>query len=159
MIQIKHIRIDDRLIHGQIITAWLSDAQSNMIIVADDKSSKDPLSRTLFQLAVPNNIALEVVGQKQAAELLQDEGKSGNALLIVRGVKELNDLLESGVPMTSVNVGNISQHPKKKKFSKSIWLDEEEIALLKELNAKGIELEVRVVPSDRKVNIMELIKA
>jgi len=113
----------------------------------------------LFQLAVPNNIALEVVGQKQAAELLQDEGKSGNALLIVRGVKELNDLLESGVPMTSVNVGNISQHPKKKKFSKSIWLDEEEIALLKELNAKGIELEVRVVPSDRKVNIMELIKA
>ncbi|MCL2619030.1 MAG: PTS sugar transporter subunit IIB [Defluviitaleaceae bacterium] len=159
MIQIKHIRIDDRLIHGQIITAWISDAQCDTIIVADDKSAADSLSQTLFRMAVPNNISLEIATQQQAAELIKDEEKTGSALLIVRGVRELRELLEHGVSVTSVNVGNISQHPTRKKFSKSIWLDESEITLLQELGSRGIEMEVRVVPGDKKVNILEMIKA
>ena len=69
--EITVIRIDDRLIHGQIITKWIAEARAEQILVVDEKSAADPMLRMILALAVPSGIHLEVLSQEAALKHLR----------------------------------------------------------------------------------------
>lgn len=89
---VTHMRIDDRLIHGQIVTAWISDSKAEEILVADDMAAKDPTQQMLLKLAVPAKIKLAIVTVEKAAELLKEDQSDTKVLLIVRNPKTALDL-------------------------------------------------------------------
>lgn len=158
MQKIGHVRIDDRLIHGQIVASWINVLQCSTIVVADDKAAADPLQSMMLQMACPPNIQLKLMKISDAAAFLKDPSVDRSKLLvIIRNVDSALLLTQENVEISEINVGNVSSGPKRKKFSKSVWLTPEEIEKFRQLNARGIQLEVRVVPNEKATDLMSMI--
>lgn len=159
MDKIGHMRIDDRLIHGQIVASWISALSCTTIVVADDKAAGDPLQSMLLGMAVPPGIVLKVLPVAEAAAYLNEPALNRSKLLvIVRTVFSALALVEQGVELDKINVGNVSADPKKVKYSKSVWLDERDITCFTELRDRGIYLEVRVVPGEKGTDLFSLLR-
>lgn len=155
------MRIDDRLIHGQIVTKWIDYANAKKIIVADDKAAGDPMQQMLLKLAVPSGVKLEILTKADALKMIQKDTSSINVLLMVRNPKEANSLLEMGLKVDTINVGNISNSKSetgRKKMLDFIYLEQQDVEELQSIGAKGVTLEIRAIPTDRSKDILELIK-
>lgn len=159
---VKVMRIDDRLIHGQIVTRWIADAQAEMILVADDKAASDPTQQMLLKLVAPSNIELQIKSIKDAYTLLNDGSVSEkNILLMVRNPASALELCNLGFKINSINVGNISNSRSekgRKKLLPFIFVEEDDVNYLKELASKDIYLDVRAVPNDKSINAIDLLK-
>lgn len=159
MDKIGHVRIDDRLIHGQIVASWISVLGCNTIVVADDKAAGDPLQSMLLEMAVPPGIKLKILKVADAAAWLNSpEAERPRTLMVLRDVVSALALVDQGVELDEINVGNVSANPKKTKYSKSVWLDEQDIENFRSLRDKGIYLEVRVVPSEKGTDLFSMVK-
>ena len=157
---VTHMRIDDRLIHGQIVTAWISDSKAEEILVADDMAAEDPTQQMLLKLAVPAKIKLAIVTVEKAAELLKEDQSDTKVLLIVRNPKTALDLFERGFTIESVNVGNISNARStvgRKRLLPYIYVEPEDVENLKAIAEKNIRLDVRAVPNDKSIDGLALI--
>lgn len=156
------MRIDDRLIHGQIVTRWIADAQADTILIADDIAAKDATQQMLLKLVAPANICLLIKTISEAAELLKsDELKDKKVLLMLRNPATALALCNLGFHIDTINVGNISNtrsETGRKKLLSFIFVEEQDVNCLKELAAKGIHLDIRAVPNDKSIDAMELLK-
>lgn len=157
---ITHMRIDDRLIHGQIVTAWISDSKAEKILVADDMAAKDMTQQMLLKLAVPANIRLEIRSVADAAKLIASDATETKVLLIVRNPKTALELFDLGFHIGSVNVGNISNSRStvgRKRLLPFIYVEPADVDNLRAIAGKGIKLDVRAVPNDKSVDGLDLI--
>lgn len=152
------VRIDDRLIHGQIVATWISALGVNSIIVADTKAANDALQKTLLKMAVPGSIKFEILPFEEAAERFAGDSDMSKTLLIVRNIEGLKKLMDLGVGFTVVNFGNSGFANGRVQYSKSVWLTPDERAVVEEVMAAGVTLEVRVVPSEAGNNMAQLLK-
>ncbi|MFD1780138.1 PTS system mannose/fructose/N-acetylgalactosamine-transporter subunit IIB [Fredinandcohnia salidurans] len=150
-------RIDERLIHGQIVTAWIANADANRIIVADDKAANDELQKTLLQMATPKTIELQILGVDEAIRTIKEDASETKALLLVRGPKEALQMIEGGLDIKEINVGNINMKKGKTKILGNLWVDVEDIRHLNQIAEAGVSLEVRTVPNERSQNVIQLI--
>ncbi|HPX31987.1 MAG TPA: PTS sugar transporter subunit IIB [Erysipelotrichaceae bacterium] len=158
MKELGHVRIDDRLIHGQIVSSWIDALGCKEIVIADDKAAKDEFQKVLLQMACPSTIKLSIIPIAEAAEYLINNEERPKVLVIVRDVKSALELTSyEGVGIDHINVGNISSGKNRVKYTKSVWMNEEEIADFKKLNEQGVELIIQVVPSERSIDLMTLI--
>lgn len=158
MEKIAHVRIDDRLIHGQIVHAWITSVGAGTIVVADDAAAKDELRKSLLRMATPKGVRLKVLTVAKAAKYLLDpETDVTKVLLILRDVEGAIALVDAGVVPDEINVGNVSAAPGKTQYFKSVFLDEEDIRRFEQLRERGIALEVQVVPTERKEELFHLI--
>lgn len=151
-------RIDDRLIHGQIVTAWLNYADAKQIIVADDKAAKDTLQQSLLKMATPKGIELKIVSIEEAKKLLQEDDSNVNTLFLVRGPVEANEVIDFMPDVKSINVGNLNMRKGKEKVLGNLWVFPEDIEAFKSIEQKGIEMEFRTVPNDRSQSPINLLK-
>lgn len=158
MITVKHFRLDDRLVHGQIVTAWVNDCKCNKMIVADDKAANNSLSKKLFSLAVPRQIEFVLVTVEEAIQLLLDESHSGDTLLIVGNLEAALAIFEKVKHLKSLNVGNISAKTGRKQYSKSVFLTMDEIEIAKQIMALSVEVYVQVVPNEKRYAFYEVVK-
>ena len=155
---IKLTRIDDRLVHGQVAFTWTPALGVNCLLIANDKVAKDEFLKMALGLAKPAGTKLLIKSLTDAAAFLNDE-KSSNLkiLLIINSVKDAYALV-NGVPeIKSVNFGGIRLKNGAKLISKAVAIDDEDITLVRELLDKGIELELRQVPTDTKQMVGSLI--
>ncbi len=158
---VTNFRIDDRLIHGQIVTQWIADSAAKRIVVADDRAAADPTQQMLLKLTVPGGVSLDILTIADAAELLARDESEQNVLLIVRNPKAAYELVEAGFSPKSVNVGNISNSRSevgRKRLLAFIYVEPDDVAYLRKLMERGIELEIRAVPADRPIDVDELLR-
>ncbi len=150
-------RIDDRLIHGQIVTAWLSHAEAKQIICADDAASNDELQKMLLQMATPKGVDLKILSIEKAKEYLKNDTTDVKTLLLVRGTNEASELIDELPSVKSINIGNLNMKTGKTKILGNVWVDNNDVEGFKKLKAKGIEAEVRAVPNDRSQDVYQLL--
>lgn len=158
---VTNFRIDDRLIHGQIVTQWIADSAAKKIIVADDRAAADPTQQMLLKLTVPSGITLDILTIADAAKLLSTDESDQNALLIVRNPKSAYELVEQGFSPRSINVGNISNSRSevgRKRLLAFVYVEPDDVSYLRKLMEGGIELEIRAVPADKPIDVDELLK-
>lgn len=158
---VTNFRIDDRLIHGQIVTQWIADSAAKKIIVADDRAAADPTQQMLLKLTVPGGITLDILPIAEAANLLAADTSEQNVLLIVRNPKAAYELVEHGFLPKSINVGNISNSRSevgRTRLLAFIYVEPDDVSYLKKLMERGIDLEIRAVPADRSIRVDELLK-
>lgn len=156
--EIGVFRIDDRLIHGQVITAWISYADATTVVVADDKAANDEFQKTLLKMATPDSIELRIVTVDEAVGLFEDGGPAGRALLLVRGPEQALRLVRAGVRVDRINVGNMNMKKGKTKVLGNMWVFPEDVETIKEVYQEGVSLEVRAVPAERSQDVMDLLK-
>jgi PTS system mannose-specific IIB component len=153
------IRVDNRLVHGQVLEAWLPALDAHGILVADDEAATNVLARSAMALAIPPKIQFQVLKVAGAADLLRPGGKGVpgvRTLLLVRDVRDAVSLHELGVPLPRLNLGNVHFGAGRKQVAPSIYLDAGEMAELARLAVAGTEVEARAVPAEQPTPLAEL---
>lgn len=158
---IKYVlaRIDSRLLHGQVATAWTKTTQPNRIIVVSDSVAHDDLRKKLIQEAAPPGVRANVVPVDKMIEVAKDP-RFGNtkALLLFETPQDALRAIEGGVDIKELNIGSMAHSVGKVAVSKVISLGKEDVETFGKLQEKGIAFDVRKVPSDSKENMAEIIK-
>lgn len=146
------LRVDNRLIHGQVVESWLPELGVRRVLVADDEAAQSPLVRAAMGLAVPGNV--EVVIQPlqgmDFATLAQDPVKS---LLLVREVGGAVTAVARGVGPAKVQLGNVHFVSGRKQLTASVFLSPTELAQLKMLAEQGCTIEARAVPGEKPLTL------
>lgn len=152
-------RIDDRLIHGQVATAWTKATNVARIIVVSEEVAQDPLRKFLLQEAAPPGVKANVVTVDKFVSVYHSQlFQNQNIMLLFTQPQEVVALIQRGIAISSVNIGGMRFQVGKKMITNFISVDEEDIAAFRFLAEHGVELEVRKVPSDRKIYLNELIE-
>jgi mannose/fructose/N-acetylgalactosamine-specific phosphotransferase system component IIB len=153
------VRIDDRLIHGQVVEGWLPVFRVQRIVVASDPAAADPTYRALMALSVPEEVALEVLPVAQAAKALEGPGVAADrTLVLVAGPQEALALLDAGARFDSLNVGGLHYAAGTLQIGKAIFLSDEDMRALDAIAARGVRLEGRAVPGDTPVDVLSLMR-
>ena len=153
-------RIDSRLLHGQIATAWTKTVKPTRIIVVSDNVAKDELRKKLIQQAAPPGVKAHTVPISQMIKLAKDDKYFGGqrALLLFENPEDLLRAVEGGVPIKTVNVGSMAHSPGKVQPNKVLAFSQEDIDAFNKLKKAGLDFDVRKVPNDSKGNMDEILK-
>ena len=153
-------RIDSRLLHGQVATAWTKTTQPTRIIVVSDEVAKDELRKKLIQQAAPPGVKAHVVPVKKMIELAKDDQHFGGqrALLLFENPQDALRAVEGGVPLKTINVGSMAHSPGKVQPNKVLAFNQDDIDAFAKLKEAGLCFDVRKVPNDSKGNMDEIIK-
>lgn len=157
--EIKLVRIDDRLIHGQVATVWSRESQCNIILVVSDEVARDDFRKILLKQVAPPGIKSDVITVRQMIQIASDpKFKELKALLLFTNPTDVLRIVEGGVKIRSVNIGGMRFKENKKQITSAISVDAEDIDSFKKLNDLGIELEIRIIAKNKKEYIMDKIK-
>ena len=151
-------RIDDRLIHGQVATRWTKETGVKRIIVVNDQVVKDKTRATMLKQAVPPGVTAHVVSVDKMMRVYNNPEYAGEkVMLLFTNPTDALELVRRGVPIQSINIGGMAYKEGRVMLDMSVSVDEKDIEAFKELDSRGIELEVRKVASDKKVPVLQLI--
>lgn len=153
-------RIDSRLLHGQVATAWTKTVQPTRIIVVSDAVAKDNLRKSLIQQAAPPGVKAHVVPINHMIKLAKDDKHFGGqrAMLLFENPEDVLRVVEGGVPLKTINVGSMAHSTGKVQPNKVLAFNQEDIDTFNKLKKAGIDFDVRKVPSDSKGNMDEILK-
>ena len=155
---IKLVRIDDRLVHGQVAFTWVSALGIDCLVVANDQVAQDDFLKMTLGLAKPPSAKLLILTLQNAITWLNDpRGKNLKILVLVKSVKDAFALSNGVAEIESVNFGGIRTKEGAKLISKAIAVSEEDIEIIRQMAEKGLELEIRQVPTDKKQPVQNLI--
>ena len=149
-------RVDDRLIHGQVVVAWGHRFNPARIWVVDDAVAASDWERELLESSAPG-IQVRVCDVAAAAAGWEAENHAaGAAFLLVRDLATALRLVEAGAGVAKLNLGGLHYAPGKDKVNEYVYLDAVDRASARALLARGVELEVQDVPAGRAVALGEL---
>lgn len=141
-------RIDSRLVHGQVLEAWVPFVQADCIVVASDEVAAKPLQKKLMAASVPSQIRVVIGTLAEAADFfIQNESSSRILLLFADSAAALQGHL-LGIPFTELNLGNLHGGDGKRRVSCTIALDDDDVAHFRQLEADGVRVTARCIPSD-----------
>lgn len=157
-IKINLARIDSRLLHGQVATAWTPDSKANRIIVVSDAVAKDEMRKTLITQAAPPGVKANVVPIKKMIEVAKDPrfGET-KALLLFETPQDALAAIEGGVPVETLNVGSMAHSTGKTMLNSVLSVNKDDVAAFEKLRDLGVKFDVRKVPNDSKSDLFALI--
>ncbi len=142
-------RIDDRLIHGQVVVAWGGRLHPQRLWLVDDAVAANAWEREIYLAAAPG-IDVKVVSVLEAAAAHAGEAAaSGTAFLLVRDLATALRLVEAGAQVSAFNVGGLHYAPGRTKLNEFVYLDDTDRAVARALLARGVALEAQDVPASR----------
>lgn len=151
-------RVDSRLLHGQVSTAWTKSVGPNRIIVVSDAVAKDDMRKKLIEQAAPPGVKANVIPIKKMIEIYKDPRFGGTkALLLFENPQDVVRVMEGGVDIKEVNVGSMAHSVGKVVVSKVLSMGNEDVESFEKMKAKGITFDVRKVPNDAKDNMDEIL--
>lgn len=153
-------RVDSRLLHGQVATAWSKSVNPTRIIVVSDGVAKDDLRKNLIMQAAPVGVTAHVVPIAQMIKLAKDDQHFGGqrALLLFETPQDVLKAVEGGVPLKTINVGSMAHSVGKVQPNKVLAFDQNDIDTYKKLESMGIKMDVRKVPTDNADNMDNIMK-
>lgn len=151
-------RIDGRLIHGQVANLWTTKLNISRIMVVDEDIVNSDLEKTALKLATPAGIKLSVLTiDKAATNILAGRYDSQRLLIVAKRPKTFLGLMNKGVTLTELNVGNMSQTPETRSVTRSINVVDEDIQDFDAIQAKGTHLIAQMVPGDTPADFIPLL--
>ena len=159
--KIKYVlaRIDTRLLHGQVATAWTKAVSPTRIIVVSDAVSKDKLRKSMIEQAAPPGVKANVVPVAKMIEVAKDvRFGATKALLLFETPQDALRTIEGGVDIKELNLGSMAHAVGKVVCSRTVAMDRDDVETIEKLMAKGIKFDVRKVPADSPEHIEDLLK-
>ncbi|MCL2559716.1 MAG: mannose/fructose/sorbose PTS transporter subunit IIA [Turicibacter sp.] len=152
-------RIDTRLLHGQVATAWTKATNPNRIIVVSDVVATDKLRKQLISQAAPPGVKAHVVPIDKMIEVAKDvRFGDTKALLLFETPQDALRAIEGGVKIKELNVGSMAHSKGKVVASSTLAMDEGDVATFEALAKTGVKFDVRKVPADSKANFDNILK-
>ena len=140
-------RVDDRLIHGQVMTGWLGLRRANAIWIADDAVATNPMMLDIFRFAAPSGIKIEAFTIDKVAEKLRTLNSGHDRIILLAKVpKTFLRLLEKGYRASDINYGAMAHKAKSRNVASNCDLSLEEIEDTEKLHQQGIRIWIQLVP-------------
>jgi mannose/fructose/N-acetylgalactosamine-specific phosphotransferase system component IIB len=156
---IQLIRIDDRLIHGQVVIGWAGHLKTKQIILCEDSVAKNDWEKELYLSIVPENIKAKIMTTNELAEYLKDSHLDlKKTIILVNSPRVIEKLIQLGTPINKVNVGGIHFKDGRRKILNYLYLDEDEIASFKRCIDKGVEFDCQDIPLCKRTPLGKLIQ-
>ncbi|CAH0416316.1 PTS sugar transporter subunit IIB [Periweissella fabaria] len=152
-------RIDSRLLHGQVATAWTKSVSPNRIIVVSDGVSHDELRKTLITQAAPSGVKANVIPIDKLIEVYDDPRfRSVKALFLFENPQDVKRVVDAGVVFDEVNIGSMSFSDGKTMVTNTIAVDQADVDTYKSMAEKGVKFEIRKVPADSSEDLFAVLK-
>jgi len=150
-------RVDDRLIHGQVVIGWADYLKLKRIILCDDSISESEWEKELYLSVVPENIEAMVVSADELANIIASKTDLNQTIIVLNAPAVLEKLQELGVPLNQVNVGGIHFKEGRKQYLSYLYLKEDEVDSFRRLIDSGISLVCQDVPGAKEVSLESLL--
>ncbi len=152
-------RVDDRLIHGEVVTAWTPTYRANKIIIVDDEVAKDQFNVRVVKALAPAGTKVIVYNVEKAAEKLMVPGVEGERLLVLAKTPiTYNRLGKAGVPIKEVNLGGAGIRGERQPFINNVALNPDEVLACEEMKKAGVHVFYQLVPEQGVIEIDEALK-
>lgn len=151
-------RIDNRLIHGQVATQWTNVIGANLILVANDDVAGNKMRQSLMDMAAPNGVATRYFTIEKTISVIHKAADRQKIFIVCENPQDVLKLVEGGVPITKVNIGNMHMSEGKRQVATVVSVDDSDVEAFRKLREKGVELEIRKVPQEPAENIEKLFK-
>ena len=149
---LKLVRVDDRLIHGQVVTIWLKALNAKRIVIVDDRTARDEFLREVITLAAPAGVPVEVLDVESGTERVRSLAAGPEPVFVLmRPPLVALHLREAGVEFPLLNVGGLGAGPTRKPLYRNISASPEERDAFRKLESMGTTVELRIVENDRPV--------
>ena len=159
MTNIQLFRIDDRLIHGQVVIGWASVLNSKAIIVCDNSVYENDWERELYLSCAPAYLKTTIFNVDATIEFLKTTDKDlSKTIILVNGPEVIEKLIDGGIKLQNINVGGMHFREGRKNYLPYLYLSEKEINSFQRCMDKGVNFECLDVPTGNKVNLKKIIK-
>ncbi|MFQ5735736.1 MAG: PTS sugar transporter subunit IIB [Thermodesulfobacteriota bacterium] len=144
---VKLVRVDDRLLHGQIICAWVPFIEADTLVVASDEAAKDVLVSEIIESCGQNCINVYVKSVEETVEFLNAGTEDERVILVVGDLRDAMKIYKAGMRFSSINVGNIHHEDHGRRVTSSVIVNSEDESILDSFEALGVEIDIRDVPA------------
>lgn len=153
---VELLRVDERLVHGQVMVNWVKNHWINRIILVDDTIFIDEFAKQVLSMSAPVGVTVTVLPVADVSKTLREIPQTDHVLLLFKQIKFAYDLFMSGYEFKELNIGNSGGLAGRKLITKGVYLSDEEVQNVREMNAAGITIYIQKLPQDQKINIMDL---
>ena len=152
------VRVDCRLVHGQIIETWLPFLKASRIVVVSDEVAGSFFRETVIRMAVPREVEVLIYGIEEFSRSeIARRGDEKRTIILFSGVGDVARAFEAGFRCHALNVGNLYCDHCRIQCSPSVSLDDADIAHILHLLETGVAVELRSVPSDKPLDFRGLL--
>ena len=152
-------RIDGRLIHGQVANLWTTKLNVSRIMVIDDEVAQNDIEKSGLKLETPPGVKLSILPVAKAAEnILAGKYDSQRLFIVARKPDRFLRLIEAGVQLETLNVGNMSQSDETRAITRSINVVDADVEDFNKIHEKGVKITSQMVPNDTAEDFMKLLK-
>lgn len=158
MANLSLVRIDHRLIHGQVMTMWTKEYVVDHILVIDDPLSKDDFMKQIYGMAVPSNMKVDMISVDEAVKRWKDNKLgSGSYLVLIRDPQTALRAWKSGFGIEKLQVGNVAADSGSVMVHKSSRLNKGHLPYLAEMLEGGVEVYIQSLPTESPVLLKDLL--
>ncbi|WP_438717380.1 PTS system mannose/fructose/N-acetylgalactosamine-transporter subunit IIB [Enterococcus sp. AZ109] len=155
---INLIRADFRLIHGQVITKWLKEANAKKIVVINDELAKDTFLASIYTMAAPPGTKVEIHSIKDAVPQWEKDQFGKEPLLVLfKSIDDVYEAKKAGFPMEELQIGGLGGGPGRVNVLNQISLDQHDVDLLKEIQEQGTHVYLHVLPTEPKIEFDKVL--
>jgi PTS system N-acetylgalactosamine-specific IIB component len=158
MLNLVLVRIDNRLVHGQVATQWCGSVGANLLLVSNDEVSTNTLRQGLMDMAAPSYAQTRYWSIDKTIKNIHKASDKQKVFIVCETPQDVLKLVEGGVPIKKVNIGNMHMSEGKRQVVGSVAVDASDIAAFKRMQELGVELEIRRVPTESAEDIRKLFK-
>lgn len=151
-------RIDNRMIHGQVATQWSSYLGANLLLVANDKVAADPMRQGLMDMAAPAGAQTRYFTIEKTINVIGKAADRQLIFIICENPQDVVKLVEGGVPIKKVNIGNMHMAEGKRQVAGVVAVDDADVAAFRRLQELGVELEIQKVSTEGKEDVSKLFQ-
>ena len=147
------VRVDNRLIHGQVMEAWVPYVNANCIVVANDSVANSPIKRAMMEACVPRGIELHIGSVAEITEMFHEgQIKASKVMLLFETSTDALKSYRRGLKFDRLNLGNMHAADGKVAVSCTLCIDGEDVGNLKKLESSGVEITAQCIPQDQVQN-------
>jgi len=153
-------RIDDRLIHGQVVEGWVNHLKATCIAVADDRVASNPLQRSIMEISVPRGLKVAIGGVDEICERARSGAfDAERVILLFSNPADVLRALRTGLLLRAVNIGGMRYVPGKRKLMDVLAVDDADLDALRGISLLGVSVDVQTVPTGKPLPLEKVFKA
>ena len=154
---IKLLRIDQRLVHGQVATYWVRSTEADTMVVINDKAATDSMTKMSLKLGKPAGVRFEILTLKDGIDYINSpSNKKRKILIIVGNCKDGREVCENSPEVADVNIGGIHYEEGRVSITNQVFLTQEDLDELDKMEAYGKNVFLQSIPNEQKIYLKEV---
>lgn len=146
-------RLDERLVHGQVMTSWAKHFQIKKIVICDDDLVKDSFTCEVLSLAAPSGVVVMVKSVEDTLKAIASDDTSTKTMLLFKNLQYVLDLVTGGFDLKRINIGNMGSSPSRNELTRRMFMSSEEKEIVKKIQKKQVDIYLQMLYTDPEVNI------